>query len=346
MLGVILKVAFYGWAAFLLAYFLFLGKRALFKVGRFASCNDQLAEIQGKLLSDTSDSGRSMPWANYLLSKDGRILAWQAIRNGEFGVTRNKRGVYRYYYRKSLTGNWFAEVWPVWKSALFAAPFLNPEFLRLPMQYRYHFEAGESALVFLAGLYLVLMFLPRALLGASGVHYRTISLLGNTAGWESAGVINFVAGLSGLSMMLIGWQHGLDFGACFDLVVSKVTGFVSGGSTDVTGKVFLAIVIALTAPFIFAVMGMGVPLVMGWVFWMGAVRWHSAHAAVEDMVAKPFLDDGQVEAFYRGTRFEVLHNPEKHAQMGQVGVLVLVWWAFLVGIVLNPFVRMVVGWFG
>lgn len=189
------------------------------------------------------------------------------------------------------------------------------------------------------------MFLPRALLGASGVHYRTISLLGNTIGWESAGVINFVAGLSGLSMMFIGWQHGLDFGACFDLVVSKAAGFVSRGNNEVTGGLFLAFVLTVAAPFVYAVMGMGVPLVMGWVFWMGAVRWHSALAAVDNINESPFLTDSQIEELYDGTRLDVLNNAKLHAPQGQVGFLVLVWWAFLVGIVLNPFVRVVIGWF-
>lgn len=168
------------------------------------------------------------------LNATGRLSALAAIGAGTFGLAKRGSGRqahYKFYYRRELTGFWLAEVWPAWKSALYAAPLviLAMVYSASPMQKLIYDNAAapaDSLGCFLLGLIMTLMFLIRGWLGL-GCQYQVAQTTGRSFA-EPAGLINLSAGLYGLNLMLLtlfqDWSVSALAGEIFDSLAAFVTG--------------------------------------------------------------------------------------------------------------------------
>lgn len=168
------------------------------------------------------------------LNATGRLSALAAIGAGTFGLAKRGSGRqahYKFYYRRELTGFWLAEVWPAWKSALYAAPLviLAMVFSASPMQKLIYDNAAapaDSLGCFLLGLIMTLMFLIRGWLGL-GCQYQVAQTTGRSFA-EPAGLINLSVGLYGLNLMLLtlfqDWSVSTLAGEIFDSLAAFVTG--------------------------------------------------------------------------------------------------------------------------
>ena len=117
------------------------------------------------LINDTAlavakspSSAIRVPWAPKLLGGEARVLLLLAQRYGLLGLTRKGDGAkqaFKYYYSRSATGNWFAEIWPMWKVTVW---FSVLSFLGFGC-YAKRSAAGCLAV----GIALLLAFGPRAI---------------------------------------------------------------------------------------------------------------------------------------------------------------------------------------
>ena len=97
-------------------------------------------------------------WAPKLLGGEARVLLLLAQRYGLLGLTRKGEGAkqdFKYYYSRSAAGNWFAEIWPMWKVTVWFAVL---SFLGFGC---YAKKSAVGCLV--VGVALLLVFGPRAI---------------------------------------------------------------------------------------------------------------------------------------------------------------------------------------
>lgn len=102
-------------------------------------------------------SAARVPWAPKLLGGEARVLLLLAQRYGLLGLTRKGEGakqVFKYYYSRNAAGNWFAEIWPMWKVTVW---FTVLSFLGFGS---YAKKSAAGCLV--VGIALLLAFGPRA----------------------------------------------------------------------------------------------------------------------------------------------------------------------------------------
>jgi len=318
----------------------------------YKPCNEMLEPFVDDCANRPSGEGVRVPWVDsgaterVVLNNTGRLLSYIAIMNGWFGLAVKESGKgsdfsrkYRYYYRRSMTGNWFAEIWSVWKSGLIAGA------LSVPLLYPASnvFQGKRSAapedglLLLISGLLLVVCFLPRAILGR-GVHFSAISPIngGLLGGYGCAWVINWVAGLGGLSFIFIAMGAEWNAGAVVNLVISEVYGFVSGVADEVAleGAYLLLMlpVFAVIGPVV-AIASMAIPAA---IIWYVSLRFHAARQAKAQLEALPF--NATQEAMYLNSDFQTVAE----ARMPQITLGYLVYLAGLFGFVLHPIVAWVI----
>ncbi|WP_153785243.1 hypothetical protein [Pseudomonas sp. EMN2] len=98
-----------------------------------------------------------MPWTTKLLGGEARVLLLLAQRYGLLGLARKGEGAkqtFKYYYSRNAVGNWFAEIWPMWKVT---AWFAVLSFLGFGC-----FAKKSAAGCLVVGVALLLVFGPRA----------------------------------------------------------------------------------------------------------------------------------------------------------------------------------------
>jgi len=311
----------------------------------FKPCNELLDAFVEECASRPVCQGVRAPWVNssashtLVMNSTGRLLSYLAIASGWFGVAVKESGSrfnpgrsYRYYYRRSMTGNWFAEIWSVPKSgttaAILALPFVD--MARTVMKGQAH--GHEGLLLLVSGLLLVLCFLPRAILGR-GTHFAAIAPINGGAfgGYGCAQVINWGASLGGLSYLWVA------MGAEWNVVptASYVAGFLSGQAQMFAHEV-AADGVLLTVVMTPVWVGLGCLFGMAWTvlpaaaFWFVSLRFMAARSAKTKLESLPF---SSIQAsMYRGSDFE--RAAELVAPQVTLGYLVYI--GLTVGIILYP----------
>lgn len=300
-----------------------------------------------------------LPWVNssathsLVMNNTGRLLSYVAIASGWFGVAVKNSGTqyqpkrtYRYYYRRSLTGNWFAEIWSVPKSGFIAAALAIPfvDMARDVMRGRTfvkqdYFSIGEwvplpgyeGLLLLVAGLLLVICFLPRAILGR-GTHFVAIAPINGGAfgGYGCAQVINWAAAMAGLSYLWLAMGAEWNVGAVVNFITSGFSAFVSefmASMVDPGPQVLLMIPVVVAVGILF---GMAWTVIPAAAFWYVSLRFIAARSAKAQLEALPF--NSTQAAMYLGSDFEKV--AELRAPQVTLGYLVYI--GLIVGIILYP----------
>lgn len=324
----------------------------------YKSCNEMLEPFVDACANRPAGEGVRVPWVDsgaterVVLNNTGRLLSYIAIMNGWFGLAVKESGKgsnfsrkYRYYYRRSMTGNWFAEIWSVWKSGLIAGA------LSVPLLYPASnvFQGKRSAapedglLLLISGLLLVVCFLPRAILGR-GVHFSAISPIngGLRGGYGCAWVINWVAGLGGLSFLFIAMGAEWDLFSVFSLVGREAEPYWKEiqAAEVMNGEVLLAVLFFLVALIIHLLIGSFVAIacvaIPAALVWYVSLRFHAARQAKAQLEALPF--NATQEAMYLNSDFQTVAE----VRMPQITLGYLVYLAGLFGFVLHPIVAWVI----
>lgn len=180
------------------------------KATGFSACNEILDQAAQSVRSNPQ-APVALPWMGGPLGVESKILLCLAQRYGAMGVASKGEGAqrkYKFYYSRESTGNWFSEVWPLWKvSAWFVAlVFFAIAFMQM--------KVGAGCLV--VGLLSLLVFGPRAV-GA----LRNAVIAGKLSGYSYAreSYPMLVAG-SVIGVVLIEWAYVLPWnaGKAVDLV--------------------------------------------------------------------------------------------------------------------------------
>lgn len=300
-----------------------------------------------------------LPWVDssathsLVMNNTGRLLSYVAIASGWFGVAVKDSGTkfqpkrtYRYYYRRSLTGNWFAEIWSVPKSGFIAAALAIPfvDMARDMMRGRTFvkkdsFSIGEwvtlpgheGPMLLMAGLLLVICFLPRAILGR-GTHFVAIAPINGRAfgGYGCAQVINWGAALAGLSYLWLAMGAEWNVGAVVSFINSGFSTFMSefmASMADPGPQVLLMIPVVVAVGILF---GMAWTVIPAAAFWYVSLRFIGARNAKAQLEALPF--NSTQAAMYLGSDFEKV--AELRAPQVTLGYLVYI--GLMVGIILYP----------
>ncbi len=325
----------------------------------YRPCN-QLADVFVEECANRP-AGQSvrLPWVDssatnsLVMNSTGRLLSYVAIASGWFGVAVKNSGTqyqpkrtYRYYYRRSLTGNWFAEIWSVPKSGVIAAALTIPlvDMARDVIRGRTFvkqdsFSIGEWAslpgyeglMLLMAGLLLVICFLPRALLGR-GTHFAAIAPINGGAfgGYGCAQVINWAAAMAGLSYLWLAMGAEWDVRAVVSFITSGFSAFLSefmASMVDPGPQVLLMIPVVIAVGILF---GMAWTVIPAAAFWYVSLRFIAARNAKAQLEALPF--NSTQAAMYLGSDFEKL--AELRAPQVTLGYLVYI--GLMIGIILYP----------
>lgn len=273
----------------------------LFPVG-YKPCNHMLDPFMDACANRPAGEGVRLPWVDssatetLVMNNTGRLLSYIAIAKGWFGVAVKETGNgasakrhYRYYYRRDLTGNWFAEIWSVPKSALIAGALSVPLLETAAKAVEGRAPAHAGLLLLVAGLLLVICFLPRALLGR-GTHFVSMAPIngGLFGGYGCAGLINWVAGLGGLSFLWLGMASDWDLAATtsflFSEAMSVVSDFAEGVSTEGIW-VLLVIPASLVVGPILAIASIAIP---AGALWYVSLRFMAARNAKAELLSLPY----------------------------------------------------------
>lgn len=326
----------------------------------YKPCNEMADAFAEACATRPAGQSVRLPWVDsdasvsLALNNTGRLLSYVAIKSGWFGLAVRETGSkykplrsYRYYYRRNLTGNWFAEIWSVPKSGFIAAvlaiPFVdmardvmngliyvNRAFVPLP--------GHEGLLLLFAGLLLVACFLPRAMLGR-GTHFAAIAPINGGAfgGYGCAQVINWGAAIGGLSYL---W---LAIGAEWNVValMSFITAILSalGGAFIETianpelQDLYMTPAIVLVG----ILFGMAWTVIPAAAFWYVSLRFIAARNAKAQLEAMP-VNATQV-AMYDGSDFQLAAD----IRAPQIFLGYLAYIGVLLGIVLYPISASIAG---
>lgn len=320
----------------------------------YRPCNELADTFVEECANRPAGQSVRLPWVDssathsLVMNNTGRLLAYVVIASGWFGVAVKDSGTkyrpkrtYRYYYRRSLTGNWFAEIWSVPKSGLIAAvlsiPFVdmardvmkgriyaNGEFVALP--------GHEGLMLLVAGLLLVVCFLPRAILGR-GTHFAAIAPINGGAfgGYGCAQVINWGAAMAGLSYLWLAmgteWNLPAALNYCAD-VLAKLW-WMTGNEYKQDGLLMTLLMTPVTL-LLGAILGSACTVIPAAAFWYVSLRFIAARKAKAQLEALPFNSNQAV--MYRGSDFE--RAAELVAPQVTLGYLVYI--GLTVGIILYP----------
>lgn len=242
-----------------------MGITDFFGIG-YKPCNELADKVLNECLHGKASQSVPLPWARgRALTNTGKLNAIAAIAGNVFGVAKKGEGArakYKCYYRRDMTGNWFAEIWGLWKTAFIAAPMfyiateLGPYLLRSIRTGNPY--PGENLTLFLLGILMVLMFLPRALL-AFGCQLQAASTAGYNG--EFSGVIALPMGILGANLAIFGLFQEWDLGAFLDLFWKGLSFvFVHNNFRSIFSLCWMFLIYA------------GGLVVAAWFFWMVSLR--------------------------------------------------------------------------
>lgn len=322
-------------------------------------CNELADAFVEECANRPAGQSVRLPWVDssathsVVMNNTGRLLSYVAIASGWFGVAVKNSGTqyqpkrtYRYYYRRSLTGNWFAEIWSVPKSGFIAAALAIPfvDMARDVMQGRTFvkqdsFSIGEwvplpgyeGLMLLMAGLLLVICFLPRAILGR-GTHFAAIASINGGAfgGYGCAQVINWTAAMAGLSYLWLAMGAEWDVRAVVSFIISGFSAFASefmASMVDPGPQVLLMIPVVIAVGILF---GMAWTVIPAAAFWYVSLRFIAARNTKAQLEALPF--NSTQAAMYLGSDFEKLAE----LRAPQVTLGYWVYMGLMVGIILYP----------
>ncbi|MCZ4129827.1 hypothetical protein [Stutzerimonas balearica] len=325
----------------------------------YRPCNELADAFVEECANRPAGQSVRLPWVDssathsLVMNNTGRLLSYVAIASGWFGVTVKSSGTqyqpkrtYRYYYRRSLTGNWFAEIWSVPKSGFIAAALAIPfvDMARDMMRGRTFvkqdsFSIGEwvplpgyeGLMLLVAGLLLVICFLPRAILGR-GTHFVAIAPINGGAfgGYGCAQVINWAAAMAGLSYLWLAMGAEWDVGAVVSFIASGFSAFASefmASMAEPGPQVLLMIPVVIAVGILF---GMAWTIIPAAAFWYVSLRFIAARNAKAQLEALPF--NSAQAAMYLGSDFEKL--AELRAPQVTLGYLAYI--GLMIGIILYP----------
>lgn len=325
----------------------------------YRPCNELADAFVEECANRPAGQSVRLPWVDSsathsaVMNNTGRLLSYVAIASGWFGVAVKSSGTqyqpkrtYRYYYRRSLTGNWFAEIWSVPKSGSIAAALAIPfvDMARDVMRGRTFakqdsFSIGEwvplpgyeGLMLLMAGLLLVICFLPRALLGR-GTHFAAIAPINGGAfgGYGCAQVINWTAAMAGLSYLWLAMGAEWDVRTVVSLITSGFSAFVSefmASMAEPGPQVLLMIPVVIAVGILF---GMAWTVIPAAAFWYVSLRFIAARNAKAQLEALPF--NATQAAMYLGSDFEKLAE----LRAPQVTLGYWVYMGLMVGIILYP----------
>lgn len=325
----------------------------------YRPCNELADAFLEECANRPAGQSIRLPWVDssathsLVMNNTGRLLSYVAIARGWFGVAVKNSGTqyqpkrtYRYYYRRSLTGNWFAEIWSVPKSGFIAAALAIPfvDMARDVMRGRTFvkqdsFSIGEwvplpgyeGLMLLMAGLLLVICFLPRAILGR-GTHFAAIAPINGGAfgGYGCAQVINWTAAMAGLSYLWLAMGAEWDVRAVVSFIISGFSAFASefmASMVDPGPQVLLMIPVVIAVGILF---GMAWTVIPAAAFWYVSLRFIAARNAKAQLEALPF--NSTQAAMYLGSDFEKLAE----LRAPQVTLGYWVYMGLMVGIILYP----------
>lgn len=325
----------------------------------YRSCNQLVDAFVKECANRPAGQSVRLPWVDssathsLLMNNTGRLLSYVAIASGWFGVAVKNSGTqyqpkrtYRYYYRRSLTGNWFAEIWSVPKSGFIAAALAIPfvDIARDVMRGRTFvkqdsFSIGEwvplpgyeGLMLLMAGLLLVICFLPRAILGR-GTHFAAIAPINGGAfgGYGCAQIINWTAAMAGLSYLWLAMGAEWDVRAVVSFIISGFSAFASefmASMVDPGPQVLLMIPVVIAVGILF---GMAWTVIPAAAFWYVSLRFIAARNTKAQLEALPF--NSTQAAMYLGSDFEKLAE----LRAPQVTLGYWVYMGLMVGIILYP----------
>lgn len=325
----------------------------------YRSCNELADAFLEECANRPAGQSVRLPWVDssathsLVMNNTGRLLSYVAIARGWFGVAVKNSGTqyqpkrtYRYYYRRSLTGNWFAEIWSVPKSGFIAAALAIPfvDMARDVMRGRTFvkqdsFSIGEwvplpgyeGLMLLMAGLLLVICFLPRAILGR-GTHFAALAPINGGAfgGYGCAQVINWTAAMAGLSYLWLAMGAEWDVRAVVSFIISGFSAFASelmASMVDPGPQVLLMIPVVIAVGILF---GMAWTVIPAAAFWYVSLRFIAARNTKAQLEALPF--NSTQAAMYLGTDFEKLAE----LRAPQVTLGYWVYMGLMVGIILYP----------
>ncbi|WP_326430287.1 hypothetical protein VQ574_21430 (plasmid) [Stutzerimonas frequens] len=252
---------------------------------------------------------------------------------------------YRYYYRRNLTGNWFAEIWSVPKSGLISAAlaipfvdiardvmrgstFVKTDYFSIGQQME--LQGHEGLMLLVSGLLLVACFLPRAILGR-GAHFAAISMIqpGGVGGYGCAQVINWGAAMAGLSYLWLAAGQSWEVDAVVRFATTEVLSVAENIVAIYAQSGIRILVIPLVAA-VGATFGMAWTIIPAAAFWYVSLRFMSARKAKAKLETLPF--NSLQAAMYIGSDFERLAE----LRAPQITLGYLIYCGALVGFVLYP----------
>ena len=325
----------------------------------YRPCNELADAFVEECANRPAGQSVRLPWVDssathsLVMNNTGRLLSYVAIASGWFGVAVKNSGTqyqpkrtYRYYYRRSLTGNWFAEIWSVPKSGFIAAALAIPcvDMARDMMRGRTFvkqdsFSIGEwvplpgyeGLMLLVAGLLLVICFLPRAILGR-GTHFVAIAPINGGAfgGYGCAQVINWAAAMAGLSYLWLAMGAEWDVGAVVSFISSGFSAFASefmASMAEQGPQVLLMIAVVIAVGILF---GMAWTVIPAAALWYVSLRFIAARNTKAQLEALPFNSTQAV--MYLGSDFEKL--AELRAPQVTLGYLMYI--GLMIGIILYP----------
>ncbi len=325
----------------------------------YRPCNELADAFVEECANRPAGQSVRLPWVDssathsLVMNNTGRLLSYVAIASGWFGVAVKNSGTqyqpkrtYSYYYRRSLTGNWFAEIWSVPKSGFIAAALAIPcvDMARDMMRGRTFvkqdsFSIGEwvplpgyeGLMLLVAGLLLVICFLPRAILGR-GTHFVAIAPINGGAfgGYGCAQVINWAAAMAGLSYLWLAMGAEWDVGAVVSFISSGFSAFASEFMASMAEQglqVLLMIPVVIAVGILF---GMAWTVIPAAALWYVSLRFIAARNTKAQLEALPFNSTQAV--MYLGSDFEKL--AELRAPQVTLGYLMYI--GLMIGIILYP----------
>lgn len=333
----------------------------------YQPCNELADAFVEACANSPAGQAVSLPWvdssavSSVVMNNTGRLLSFVAIASGWFGVAVKETGKgkavkrsYRYYYRRSLTGNWFAEIWSVPKSGFIAAALAIPfvDMARAVMKgfvmvrgtdgfpVKSALLGHEGLMLLVSGLLLVLCFLPRAILGR-GTHLAAIAPINSTVrgGYGCAQVINWGAALGGLSYLWLAIGTEWNVGAAVSFITTEFTGAIEN-IVDRVNLVGPHILLLLpVSAIVGAIFGMAWTVLPAAAFWYVSLRFLEARKVKAQLEALPF--NSNQAAMYGGSEFEVVAG----LRAPQVALGFLVYVGVMLGVILYPITSMIMNLF-
>ncbi|HGN2597870.1 TPA: hypothetical protein ACKR32_004942 [Pseudomonas aeruginosa] len=311
----------------------------------YKPCNELADTFVEECANRPAGQAVRLPWvdssavSSMLMNNTGRLLSYVAIASGWFGVAVKETGKgyavkrsYRYYYRRSLTGNWFAEIWSVPKSGFVSAVLAIPLVDMARDVMKGHAHGHEGLLLLVSGLLLVICFMPRAILGR-GTHFAAMAPIngGALGGYGCAQVINWGAALGGLSYLWLAMGAEWNLSAVVIHFSDLLANFADRFDTTIANKGLLLTAVLIPLHYIaLALIGMAWTVIPAAAFWYVSLRFMAARKVKAQLEALPFNENQA--AMYDGSDFEKV--AELRAPQVLLGFLVYI--GVLLGVVLYP----------